>query len=228
MRRKLPRFFLLSFLSFCFWFVLFQTIAANAQAGIVQNPEKVPPSQIVPTPTIYIYVQPSPSSAQTLHENISVPSPTPTIFVAPSQQTKEVVSPTPEQTQIYDTTEQPAVSPTDTPTVTPTPIVDTTPQPTVQDDPANLEALFSEYSTQYNVSADELKKIAQCESGFNTNSNTGTYAGMYQFLASTWESERAAMGVDPNPDLRMDPGAAIQTAAFMLSRGGENAWPNCH
>src|ERR1700722_9281579 len=224
MPRKLPRFFLLSFLSFCFWFVLFQTMAANAQTATVQNPEKIPPSQIVPTPTLYIY-QPSPSLTQTLHENISLPSPTPTIFIPPHP-TANIVTPTPEQTQTDDTTEQPTILPTVTPT--PTPTVTVSPQPTVQDDPANLEALFSEYSAQYNVSEDELKKIAECESGENTNSNTGTYAGMYQFLSSTWESERAAMGLDPDPNLRMDPGDAIQTAAFMISRGGENAWPNCH
>ena len=224
MLKKLPRFFLLASLSFCFWFVLFQTIAANAQTVIVQTPEKASTSQIVPTPTLYIY-QPSPSPTQTLHENISLPSPTPTIFIPPHP-TANIVTPTPEQTQTDDTTEQPTILPTVTPT--PTPTVTVSPQPTVQDDPANLEALFSEYSAQYNVSEDELKKIAECESGENTNSNTGTYAGMYQFLSSTWESERAAMGLDPDPNLRMDPGDAIQTAAFMISRGGENAWPNCH
>jgi len=228
MLKKLPRFFLLASLSFFFWFVLFQTIAANAQTAIVQNPEKASTSQIVPTPTIYVYIQPSPEPTQTLHENISLPSPTPTIFIAPQRSTNNVVTPTPEQTQTNTTTALPTASPTTTVTPTPTPTVAVSPQPTVQDDPSNLDALFSQYSTQYNVSKDELTKIAECESGENTNSNTGTYAGLYQFLASTWESERAAMGLDTNPDLRMDPGDAIQTAAFMISRGGENAWPNCH
>jgi len=62
----------------------------------------------------------------------------------------------------------------------------------------------------------------------NTNSDTGTYAGIFQFSASTWASERGIMGLDPNPDLRKNAGEAIRTTAFMLSKGQETAWPNCH
>jgi len=51
---------------------------------------------------------------------------------------------------------------------------------------------------------------------------------MFQFSASTWASVRGLMGLDPNPDLRENAEEAIHTTAFMLSRGEESAWPNCH
>lgn len=229
MRGMLPRYFLLSFLSFAFFSVIFQAIAhaqVTTDQSELQNPVALQTTPIVPTPTIYIEPSTPPIQKQTLHENIMLPSPTPTIYIAPPQSTEITPSPTPEPTTqpIYNTTEIPAISPTATPAPTAIP----TPQPTAQASSTDLNTLFSQYSSQYNVSAAELEKIAQCESGFNTNSNTGTYAGMYQFLASTWESVRGLMGSDPNPDLRMNAVDAIQTAAFMLSRGEEDAWPNCH
>jgi len=239
MQRKLPRFFLLSFLSFVFFSVVFQAIAyaqpavQNTLATSIQQP-------LVPTPTIYMpstvpmtTVKPSPQ----LHAAIAItiPSPTPTIYIAPPQPTDPPATPTPTVPvqQTYATVDIPAISPTVevptiSPTVTPVPTASSTTVDTTQPSSTELDSFFSQFSSLYNVSEDELKKIAECESGFNTTSNTGTYAGMYQFLASTWESERNVMGLDPNPDLRMDAQEAIHTAAFMLSRGGEDAWPNCH
>lgn len=232
MRRRLPRYFLLSFFSFVFFSVLFQTIA-NAQEVTtqpsLQNPLVDEPTQTPPTPTIYM-AQPV-LQKQSSNTNPPVALPTPTIYIAQAQTQNQTptttVSPTPQPTQqVYNTTELPAVSPTAVPTVTPTAVPTT--EPTTQTGPVDLDSLFSQYSAQYGVSEDELKKIAQCESGFNTNSDTGLYAGMFQFSASTWESERGVMGLDPNPDLRKDPGEAIRTTAFMLSQGQQNAWPNCH
>jgi soluble lytic murein transglycosylase-like protein len=84
------------------------------------------------------------------------------------------------------------------------------------------------YSDQYHVDENELKKIAQCESGFNPNSNnSGLYLGMFQFAASSWSSARSRMGLDPNPDLRTNAEESIKTAAYMIANGGINAWPNC-
>jgi hypothetical protein len=229
MRRMLPRYFLLSFISFIFFSILFQTIAdaqestpqASLQNPIVDEPTQ---TQIPPTPTIYMG---QPLLEQQSQDNKSTPIiPTPTIYIVSTQTPTSTPSPAPEtQTQqTYSTVEIPAVSPTATPTPTAIP----SPQPTTQTGSVDLDALFSQYSAQYNVSAAELEKIAQCESGSNTNSNTETYAGMFQFLASTWESIRGLMGLDTDPDLRMNAADAIQTAAFMLSRGEQNAWPNCH
>lgn len=235
MQRKLPRFFLLSFLSFAFFSVIFQAIA-YAQGLNTQYPVQSPlaakqQQPLVPTPTIYI---PPASPSPIIHEAAAIPSPTPTnlpsptptLYIAPPQPTSPPATPVPQvSTQVTSTpTQIPVVSPTVTSTPTTTVQLVSMTQPS----PSELESFFSQFSSQYNVSEDELKKIAQCESGFNTNSDTGTYAGMYQFLASTWESERSTMGLDPNPDLRKDAQEAIHTAAFMLSRGGEDSWPNCH
>lgn len=122
---------------------------------------------------------------------------------------------------------------------TPVPIILTSSSPTptttlvtqsVITSPTDLGALFDKYSELYNIKdkEEELKKIAQCESGFHSNSNNnGLYLGMYQFAASSWISVRSTMGLDTNPDLRTNAEEAIKTASFMLSRGQENTWPNC-
>ena len=199
---------------------------ANAQDTNVQTeletPLAQPTAQSAPTPTIYL--QPTSVPLKTATTSISFPPPTPTIFIAPQQPTN-TPTPMPTSQQIVTPTELTTISPTDTPTPTVTLI--TTAQPTAQG-PTGNESLFSEYSSQYGVSEDELKKIAQCESGFNTHSDTGTYAGMFQFSASTWASVRGLMGLDPNPDLRKNAEESIHTTAFMLARGEESAWPNCH
>ena len=91
----------------------------------------------------------------------------------------------------------------------------------------NLEVLFDKYSQQYQVASGLLKKIARCESSFNPRAVNGPYGGMFQFLASTWQSNRRAMGLDPNPSLRFNPEEAIKTTAFKISRDGTGAWPVC-
>lgn len=120
-------------------------------------------------------------------------------------------SPTPSPTPIPPTQ-------TPTPTLTPTP----TPIPVT-----SFESYFDEYSQKYAISKDLLKKIALCESGFNAQATNGPYGGMYQFTSQTWSSTRNEMGLDQNPELRFDAKTSIETAAFKISRGGENAWLNC-
>lgn len=221
MPRKLAGYFLLSLLSFCFFTVIFNVVAV-AQVSAQQSTLIAQPEIVNPTPTIYeAQISPVPS----VNAHTSLLSPTPTIFQQPqthqaAQQSIPTVQPT--ATPVPPTA---TPTPTDIPTATPTPSPQ--PQPTITTT-TDLETLFSKYSAQYSVSEDELKKIANCESGFNTNSDTGLYAGMFQFSASTWASVRGFMGLDTNPDLRKDPEQAIMTTAFMLSRGEQNAWPNCH
>jgi hypothetical protein len=146
------------------------------------------------------------------------------IFPSPSQ-TQSPTEPTP---TIYVGA---TIEPTDIPTfslVYPTP---TTVQPHYQTitAPAELESLFTSYAEMYNIDVAQLKHIAQCESGFNaTSNNHGKYLGMFQFSESTWISNRRAMGLDTNPDLRMNAEESIKTTAFMLARGQARAWPNCH
>jgi len=219
MPRKLVGYILLSSLSFCFFTIVFNVIAIAQVSAQQPNPPVIQPELANPTPTIYIY-QPQVSS-QT-NQNTNQISPTPTLFLhnqtAPTTQPKETVKPT--ATPVPPTA---TPTPTDIPSVTPTP----SPAPTTAAT-TDLETLFGKYSAQYSVNEDELKKIADCESGRNTSAENGPYAGMYQFSASTWTSVRGLMGLDPNPDLRKDPEQSIMTTAFMLSRGEQNAWPNCH
>lgn len=121
-------------------------------------------------------------------------------------------------------TPTPTVTPTATPWPTSTPVPTNTPVPLPQ---SNFESLFDQYSNQYGVSKDQLKKIATCESGINPSSNSGPYAGMFQFAEQTWTSTRSAMGLDTNPELRYSAEEAIKTAAYKISQGGASAWANC-
>ncbi len=128
-------------------------------------------------------------------------------------------------------TSQPVTSlqlgPTPTPKTTSTQSVKRpqVPQPA----PADLENWFNLYATANNIEVDLLKRIAYCESHYHAGSisKNGTYAGMYQYSASTWASTRNAMGLDPNPDLRLNPEEAIKTSAWKIAHGGLGAWPHC-
>ena len=92
---------------------------------------------------------------------------------------------------------------------------------------AELELLFNKYSDRYGVSKQLLKSIARCESSFNPQAVNGPYAGMYQFLTSTWIADRKAMGLNSDPRLRFNVEESIKTTAFKISRNGTDAWPVC-
>lgn len=100
-----------------------------------------------------------------------------------------------------------------------------TPEPA----PADLENWFQIYAQANNIEVELLKRIASCESHYQAGSisKNGTYAGMFQYSASTWISTRNAMGLDPNPDLRLNPEEAIKTSAWKIAHGGRGAWPVC-
>jgi len=119
----------------------------------------------------------------------------------------------------------PTPIPTYTPTLSPSPTP--TPIPVILTS-SELENLFSKYANQYSVDKEVLKKIAKCESNFNTNAVFKDYAGLFQFATSSWISTRNLMGQDNNPGLRTNADEAIKTAAFKISRGELNAWPNCN
>jgi hypothetical protein len=133
-----------------------------------------------------------------------------------------------DESLLYKPTPIPTDLPTPTFTITPTSTPTPTPYVPRIVTSAELEALFATYGAQYNIDPNWLKKIARCESNFNPNADSGLYVGMFQFSAQTWSSTRSSMGLDPNPDLRRNAEESIRTAAFMLSRGRQNAWPVCH
>lgn len=127
----------------------------------------------------------------------------------------------------------PAATPFPKPKLTPTLAVTPTPTPTpratprVLYTPQMIDGYFEKYSSQYNVDRNLLRKIAVCESGYNTYAANGIYKGMYQFDAGTWIAARQRMGQDTNPELRFNPEEAIKTAAFKLSKNEAYAWPKC-
>lgn len=146
------------------------------------------------------------------------------------------------QPQVLAVESTPSVTPTVVPTSTPTPTATPTPKPTriptpttiptstpVPKAPAGMEPIFSQMAEKYHVDVNLLKKIANCETHFNPGvvSKNELYAGMFQFTVSTWQSNRNAMGMDANPDLRLGIPESIETAAYMISKGGASAWPEC-
>jgi len=208
---------LLTFLSFCFFTGIFHTVV-NAQISIVPGPTSII-EKTAPTPTLFVRQTATPRQVVAPQKEIALP--TPTIFAAP----QVLAASTQKQTQAPTPTEVPiTIAPTAIPSPTATPI----PQATIAV-VTDLETLFTKYSDEYHADKELLKKIARCESGFNTTSNnSGMYLGMFQFSAQTWSSTRSAMGLDPNPDLRTNAEEAIKTAAYKIANGGVNAWPNCH
>lgn len=223
MMRKLAGYLLLSFFSFLLFTGFFHA-AAHAQTGRIPLLPTPTPSQpsIAPTPTIVFSVMAAPSIAPL--PNTTEPKPTPNETLqttppppAPQQNTKQTLSPTPTSAPIQ----------TAIPTTTPQPTATPVPLPKIIA-PAELEPFFAKYAAEYGVDANLLKRIAKCEAHFNSQSDTGTYAGMYQFMAGTWISARGRMGMDPNPDLRKNAEESIRTAAFMIANGQKGAWPNCH
>lgn len=123
-------------------------------------------------------------------------------------------------------------TPTDTPSPTATPISPTptqTPTPTpIIIASASLDELFAKYSSEYGVDKELMKRIAYCESGLNPAAATNLYAGLYQFSESLWISTRTLMGQNNDPNLRFNAEESIRTAAFMISQGHLNIWPNCN
>lgn len=205
---------LLYFLSFCIATGVFHAMAyAQEAASSANHVQLVDPYTNVPTPTVF--VQSPIDLQQTAKPTEATPTPTeiPSEKEAQKEATKEVSVATPTIAL---------------PTVTPLPTEEPTPEPTNPPAP-ELEAMFDKYSSEYGVDKELMKKIAKCESGFNTTSNnSGMYLGMFQFGSSTWVANRNRMGLDSNPDLRTNPEEAIRTAAYVISTRGTGAWPNCH
>jgi hypothetical protein len=228
--RKLASYVLLSVLSFSVFTTLFHTVAHAQTSDFIIGPSIFPSTiPVIPTPTIM--KTPGVKKAEQAHESTvkftlqSVDVPTPTAAAK-----EEEPTPTPAQKQttktITTTTDVVDVTPTTVPTAEPTPTATPIPQPAVAA-PADLEPLFEKYAQEYKVDKEDLKRIAKCEAGFNSQSDTGLYAGMYQFNVQTWSSTRNAMGLDPNPDLRKNAEESIRTAAYKILNGGRGSWPNC-
>lgn len=93
--------------------------------------------------------------------------------------------------------------------------------------PDDIKILVERYATEHGVNKDMMTHIALCESNFRSNAVNGPYAGVYQFVSSTWVSNRRAMGLDTDPALRFNAEESVKTAAFKMGRDGFGAWPVC-
>lgn len=145
-----------------------------------------------------------------------------------SQSLEVTLTPIPTETSTPVPTLSPTPTASPTPTLTPREILTPTPKPTpIVIAPNDLEPLFRQYSTTYNVDEYKLKRIAYCESHFNTGVYKDPYAGMYQFNTNTWSKYRNMMGKDPNSDLRFGARESIETAAYVISLGQDSIWPSC-
>lgn len=124
-----------------------------------------------------------------------------------------------------------AETPTPLPSPTPTPLPTTGPTPTSVSQPKfsqeEIHGFIERFAGQYGVDPNVLRHIAVCESGFRTDAVNGPYTGLYQFGSSSWVNNRQLMGEDGSLDLRFNAEESVQTAAFIVSKGIKNIWPNC-
>lgn len=151
------------------------------------------------------------------------PKPRPKVLAAAVTPT---LVPSPTLTPMPSPTLTPTPKPT--PTATPTPIPTPTPKPQPKYTSEEIYNFTNQFGGQYGVNPNILRAIAVCETGFNPLAQNHQYAGLFQFDAWTWSRFRAMMGEDPNPDGRYDAKAAVQTAAYMVSKGYGRLWPNCY
>jgi hypothetical protein len=135
-------------------------------------------------------------------------------------------------TSTISPTPTPALYPTSTPTSHPTSVPTQVPAPTPILQPKftsqEIQEFIERFAGQYGVDANVLRHIAVCESGFNPDAVNEPYGGLYQFSPVTWKVNRELFGEDTNPDLRFNAEEAVQTAAYMISQGRHDIWPNCY
>lgn len=122
---------------------------------------------------------------------------------------------------------QPLPSPKPSPKPSPVIPLSPLPSPVKSFTSGEMDALFEKYAHFYGVDLNKLRGVAGCESGFNPGAVNGPYLGLFQFTVSAWVNTRASMGLDSNPDLRLNAEESIKTAAFKVSRDGFGAWPAC-
>lgn len=120
---------------------------------------------------------------------------------------------------------EPTVKPTKIPAIKPTMKLTRAPTLITSEE---LENLFTEFSYEYSIDKELLKRIAKCESNFNSNTINKNYIGLFQFSDQSWISIRNNMGKDTNPDLRFNPEESMRTAAFLISQNKLSLWPNCN
>ncbi len=148
-------------------------------------------------------------------------------IVSPKPTARATPTVTPTPTSTPTPTPEPTATPTPEPTATAAPTVTATPTPAPTASSGEINGFIDRFSAQYGVDPNVLRHTAVCESGFNPGAVNGSYAGLFQFDARTWQTYRNRMGKDANVALRVNAEEAVQTAAYVYSINATGIWPHC-
>ena len=102
--------------------------------------------------------------------------------------------------------------------------VKTPPQASVVPSPSgSIQEIIIKWANHYGANADQLLRVARCESGFNLNAHNPSGAtGLFQFMPGTFSGNAARIGL-ANPNIYSAEDQA-QVAAYMFSIGQSGQW----
>jgi hypothetical protein len=135
--------------------------------------------------------------------------------------------------RFVDFVPEPVLSSSPSPAPTPEPTPAPTPQPAPAPATATLrpvpstgyvETVVRAAAAEFGVNADQLVRVAKCESGLNplAKNPASTASGLFQFLTTTWAGNGPRLGYGP-ADV-WDPVAASRVAAWMFAHGQSGQW----
>ena len=90
--------------------------------------------------------------------------------------------------------------------------------------PAEIESVIRDAAARYGADAEQLLRVAWCESRYDPSAYNPTHAdsGLFQFIPPTWAANSVRAGyAGASP---FDPVAAANVAAWMFSRGSASLW----
>ena len=89
--------------------------------------------------------------------------------------------------------------------------------------PSEIEAIIREAAVHQGADAEQLLRVAWCESRFNPGAyNASGASGLFQFMPRTWASNSFNAGYGGASPF--DPVASANVAAWMFARGSANLW----
>jgi uncharacterized protein YabE (DUF348 family) len=89
--------------------------------------------------------------------------------------------------------------------------------------PTEIEAIIRDAAARQGADADQLLRVAWCESRFNPGAyNASGASGLFQFMPRTWASNSVRAGYEGANVF--DPVASANVAAWMFARGSANLW----
>lgn len=88
----------------------------------------------------------------------------------------------------------------------------------------DIPSIIVAAANRWGASADQLLRVARCESGYNPNAYNASSgaSGLFQFLASTWAANSVRAGYGGYSVF--DPVANANTAAMMFANGQAGQW----